>query len=431
MNGRLDWMSHLPDDVSISNISIPGTHDSGTFSYLGPIIESASTKDRMEATIAFRFVQCQHLDFKQQLELGVRFLDLRIMPGEDFPLYHGTYALGINLREAMDVVDQYLDDYPSETILVCIKKENEDDLAQMSRELKTWLDRRKRPLYVKAAIPKLGEVRGKAVLINRVQGLDGNGIYLKLEDNRIFDKVETQADAAKTEIKLAAQDYYTPQTSWYQSNFKAKVKAIEEAYRKYATGTFDLRMNYMSAGNIPTRTPQQYAQDINPLVDGFLRQCAGETRWITILDYVGSHGEGQQEPVAAIISHNNFIDIKAKPERDTLASGEELKPGERLLSKSRAYEAKFQTDGNMVVYRIVDGQAMAAAGTHNRSATRATLQEDGNFVIYNGDTPLGATDTNGAGKCRLVMQNDGNLVLYDSSNAARWASVSNGFSRKT
>lgn len=48
----------------------------------------------------------------------------------------------------------------------------------------------------------------------------------------------------------------------------------------------------------------------------------------------------------------------------------------------------------------------------------ARMQTDGNFVIYEEDTPIWHTQTNGQGvpPYRLAMQPDGNLVLYGSSD---------------
>ena len=58
----------------------------------------------------------------------------------------------------------------------------------------------------------------------------------------------------------------------------------------------------------------------------------------------------------------------------------------------------------------------------------ATLQNDGNFVLYNGTTPLWASNThsNSDPNVHLVMQFDGNLVLYTAANAPVWATGTSG-----
>ncbi len=55
-------MKNIPDDTNVSNISIPGTHNSGTFDY----------------TIPIKNADCQSWSYIDQLRAGIRYLDLRI-----------------------------------------------------------------------------------------------------------------------------------------------------------------------------------------------------------------------------------------------------------------------------------------------------------------------------------------------------------------
>ncbi|KAF0735775.1 hypothetical protein Ae201684P_021315 [Aphanomyces euteiches] len=58
----------------------------------------------------------------------------------------------------------------------------------------------------------------------------------------------------------------------------------------------------------------------------------------------------------------------------------------------------------------------------SKSNGRATVQEDGNFVVTNQDgTPLWATKTFGKAPANLVLQEDGNLVLYAKNGDPLWA----------
>src|SRR5690606_14158510 len=66
-----DWMGALPGDLRLDQLSIPGTHDTCAF-YGGPLIA------------------CQRMPLKQQLEAGIRFLDIRCKNGDDkLYIYHG------------------------------------------------------------------------------------------------------------------------------------------------------------------------------------------------------------------------------------------------------------------------------------------------------------------------------------------------------
>jgi diadenosine tetraphosphatase ApaH/serine/threonine PP2A family protein phosphatase len=68
----------------------------------------------------------------------------------------------------------------------------------------------------------------------------------------------------------------------------------------------------------------------------------------------------------------------------------------------------------------------------NEGRYLATLQHDGNFVVYRNAMPLRAvwsTNTTGLGAVMANMQGDGNFVLYDSSRRPIWNAGSNGPNR--
>jgi hypothetical protein len=59
----------------------------------------------------------------------------------------------------------------------------------------------------------------------------------------------------------------------------------------------------------------------------------------------------------------------------------------------------------------------------NSGATKATMQIDGNFVLYNSSNQAKwSTGTSGNPGAYLVMQDDGNLVIYTPTGQAKWAS---------
>ncbi|MEZ0050110.1 nucleoid-associated protein YgaU [Mycobacterium sp. MAA66] len=104
---------------------------------------------------------------------------------------------------------------------------------------------------------------------------------------------------------------------------------------------------------------------------------------------------------------------------DTLNKGEKLEVGQSLTSNNGAYRATLQDDGNFVLY--AGDQAVWSTGTDGKSVQRAEAQEDGNFVLYAADGPVWASQTAGASDVRLVLQDDRNLVLY-GSDGAKWSS---------
>ena len=118
----------------------------------------------------------------------------------------------------------------------------------------------------------------------------------------------------------------------------------------------------------------------------------------------------------------------------SLFEGDYLFQGQRVVADSGYYHLEMQGDGNLVVYAGAGtSDALWSTGTWQyclaswpsrvcapRVAQYATLQDDGNFVVYWGQSdPAWASNTAGSpdpSTAQLWMQGDGNLVEY------RWAS---------
>jgi hypothetical protein len=107
-----------------------------------------------------------------------------------------------------------------------------------------------------------------------------------------------------------------------------------------------------------------------------------------------------------------------------ISSGTTLHAGEYLRSPDWRYTLVMQEDGNLVVYSVDRYTPIWNARTWNNGGAYATVQNDGNFVVYNsGGGPLWNTYTYTQGSSVLKMQSDGNLVLYRSSGGwATWNS---------
>ena len=217
------WMSELPDDVLLSKLSIPGTHNSMSYTcyeanIILKIISGLSKlgKDRL-AELVSQIVElkknselsklgdvlpeelhpilnctaaCQSKTLTEQLQLGARFFDLRL--NHELKFYHGITPLGLDMQtDAMPVLDKFLEEHPGETILLRVKSENtieetvyrerleEEVINKYSSRFWTWNSGYTGP-GVKdehgTVIPTLGETRGKIVLFNSYQLSKGKAI---------------------------------------------------------------------------------------------------------------------------------------------------------------------------------------------------------------------------------------------------------------
>lgn len=107
------------------------------------------------------------------------------------------------------------------------------------------------------------------------------------------------------------------------------------------------------------------------------------------------------------------------PPESTLSSGERLYPDQFVRSPNGAYLLLYQTDGNLVLYG--PSGPVWASDTHGSPPGHATMQGDGNVVVYRADgVPIWATDTAGLPGAELRVQDDGYIVLYDAGQNVIW-----------
>ncbi|XP_055338221.1 PI-PLC X domain-containing protein 3-like [Paramacrobiotus metropolitanus] len=134
MADNSNWMSKLPTTlqvVPISAIAIPGSHDSGTYSLdpNGPFAPDQPNNlliflkafGCLARPIVYRWSVTQTLTFTQQLQTGIRYLDLRISRGpasDQFSIVHGLY--GAEIRDCLTEVKAFSQQHPQEVIILDI-----------------------------------------------------------------------------------------------------------------------------------------------------------------------------------------------------------------------------------------------------------------------------------------------------------------------
>eukprot|EP00062_Callorhinchus_milii_P022436 gi/632980208/ref/XP_007906902.1/ PREDICTED: PI-PLC X domain-containing protein 3-like [Callorhinchus milii] len=152
-----DWMGNLPWSLSslpLANLAVPGSHDSFSFwvdekSPVGPD-QSVVVKRLAEIFRSLfkknmkKWSMTQSLTFREQLEAGIRYFDLRVStkPGdEDNELYfiHGLF--GIKVREGLKQINYFLKNHPKEVIFLdfnhhyAMEDSHHKDLVQMLKDV--------------------------------------------------------------------------------------------------------------------------------------------------------------------------------------------------------------------------------------------------------------------------------------------------------
>lgn len=99
-----NWMSEIPNDTYVAEMSIPGAHDAAT-GYGTTLDSSARTQDN---------------DIAEQLEMGIRAFDFRPhVDGNTLEAHHGIVNCKITFDDAMkNVIGKFLDDNPTEFVVL-------------------------------------------------------------------------------------------------------------------------------------------------------------------------------------------------------------------------------------------------------------------------------------------------------------------------
>ncbi|MGV2814521.1 phosphatidylinositol-specific phospholipase C [Enterobacter cancerogenus] len=251
---KQEWLKYIEDERPINQISIPGSHDSATYT-INPM------------AFVSGYVKTQDDSITKQLESGIRFIDARCRHIEDiFAMHHGEIYLNINFGSIVQECQVFLEKHPDEFIIMSVKKEHTDENNTRTFS-ETFVDRYYRPenWFGENRIPKLKEVRGKIVLLRRFSGSTLGIDLSNWPDNQTFDSG-----------KIHVQDQYN------QHDEVLKWHAIRDAWN-FATSYSNqgwLTLNFTSI-SADTFTPiRSYAQDKNPELASFINGTKNTGGWV-------------------------------------------------------------------------------------------------------------------------------------------------------
>jgi len=326
------WMRKLEDETPLSALSIPGTHNSPTHH------------------TALPSVRCQAVSVKEQLDNGIRFLDIRVQPEspnnpskDGLILVHSAFPISLTgtkyFRDLVSVVHAFLNANPSETIIMSLKREGVGSATdeQLSKILHDHYTTDSSRWFTENRIPILGEVRGKIVIIRRffiddsLKKLNnGKGWCLDAEswpDNCI--------DGMCSSGEIRVQDFYEVEET---INIDKKITyASDQLGRSGETvavlpGNLNTAakqpffINFLSASNFWRAGcwPEKIAAKVNPSIIDFLcrrhnepwAMDGGEKRCpvgdgstgIVVCDWVGEKGDW--DLVRCILAMNAKLELR-------------------------------------------------------------------------------------------------------------------------
>lgn len=159
------WMSHVDGSKYLDELSIPGTHDSGTC--------SVDNDTEPQTSLA----KCQQDYIPTQLLEGIRYFDIRLGKNDkngDPGIDHGICYLHkkdggfMQLSHVIGYFKTFLNENPSEALIMLVSRGNDEATDEsVTTAFANVMGNNSDLFYTSSHVPTLNEVRGKIVLLRR------------------------------------------------------------------------------------------------------------------------------------------------------------------------------------------------------------------------------------------------------------------------
>ena len=172
-----DWMKNIPDSTKLSEISIPGTHDSCAYQMKGLMK-------------IFSFVaKTQNWNLSEQMKSGIRFFDIRLrLFNNTLHSFHGPVNLILTFDLILKEAFKFLSENKSETLILQLVSEYKD--LNCTKNMEQLYDEyisiyKNKNLYIEydGYIPSMGELRGKILFIKIFKGSTSDIINFHIQNN--------------------------------------------------------------------------------------------------------------------------------------------------------------------------------------------------------------------------------------------------------
>lgn len=351
LNGK-NWMSGIPDNRYIYEINLPGTHDSTT-AYSKNSTDNYVKIFGIPVYNSGKYAKTQSLTLQQQLDAGVRYLDLRFSAKQGkLLLCHGNnekaapvnkavkilsylnpillllehfdrpflsldtqfYAyedeectVEITCESALAQVKKFLTENPSETVIITAKKENgdTDEFLKLFNEqiqmLKTEINpsTQKEFLYTEngkgiySEMPVLSQVRGKIILMTPFY-----------EELQAGDMLDAKNKAGQTDFMGMTFNY---ENHWSVTARK-KTRYVESFIKDFSTDMSKDTENHLAYANVIKtnssavlrQTPYEISEKVN-------KSLYSENKLIKGRYYGWIMGDFMTEEICAAIWKTNYF----------------------------------------------------------------------------------------------------------------------------
>lgn len=304
-----DWMSGLPDDVALSDLSIPGTHDSGTCwtwdNTMFSVCQDMPIGEHSYEYITW-YLDTETITYAGMLNSGVRYFDLRLHDDDGLGLYHGFSLIqcllethdsfwgqphyeGLTMDKVMKWAREFLADHPGETLIFQVANETDSaatDCPVIYKYFHNLATEENSIIWSGDHVPTLGEARGKIVLFMNINNYgqsdydDGKGGYWAIQMG--LPVGDTENKRAGYAFSFNDFDAWT-QNKWEDLTPEEKRDYVYNTLGRGSSGTSFAEdivhqnaengkktwfISYASANTFPSHTPSGYAEVVNPCISG-------------------------------------------------------------------------------------------------------------------------------------------------------------------
>lgn len=237
---QINWMKNLSDNLSITDITIPGTHDT------------------MTGKCEHIYYKTQTLSLDKQLEIGVRYLDIRLT--KNLVAAHREWISDISGQNIFDSLKHFLEKYPDEFIIMRIQNanENKDDFPEYKKAIHSLINRNLDTLLLpinndnhELIWPTVREARSKIIVLEcSPEEFKVPAIGLK-----------------RWAYNWHNNEHIRLQDNWDGPEISEKIADIQDlaTYPNQSIGKEGKRLylNHISATNGKLKNPRAYAEVLN------------------------------------------------------------------------------------------------------------------------------------------------------------------------
>lgn len=254
-------MASLDGHWLLSRLSIPGSHDAMALYEPFP----GTTK-------------CQNLSLAEQLNAGVRFLDIRCRHVKNASaIYHGRVDQKASFDDVLNTCAGFLSSNPGECIVMSVKEEYAGGNTRTFEEtFDSYVSKKPGLWHLGSSIPTLDSVRGKIVLFRRFKANAAEGIDASVwPDNTTF-----------TNRNMMVEDHYElkdNETKWKDVTNLFNCAFTGSSEMLYVTFASGYQKSALEIPKIPA-----VADDINARLATYFKAHTEGRYGIVLMDFADS-----------------------------------------------------------------------------------------------------------------------------------------------